>query len=334
MKSRITKIAAAAVIVIAVLFGSHYFSGSIDPASVAWADVARRIARVDHVHYIIFPVIGPDGSLADYREDYQHGWYRHGNTVQRLYSGCMYYDNGRTRQYFDRNKTRIGKPRPSRMKDRTFFSYITNGLLAEDNERLTQQTPVRVGDDFLIYKFETPNHVKWKNVLITVGRNSLLPVQMKVNVKEPEGAYGLLIFDYTDPAKPAEFFEPPTTSKRPHGRGEVPLNGDETTIDIFDAPGIKALVVRLYRPGSEIELSFWADVSFILEEGSKSLTIQRLSLNLNEGKQLFMGRAKYWPDKMYRDMSTTLLLKPTENEDTYIIEVSCWFDTIRTGDLG
>ena len=45
MKSRITKIAAAAVIIIAVLIGINQFAGSVDMASVAWADVIEQISE-------------------------------------------------------------------------------------------------------------------------------------------------------------------------------------------------------------------------------------------------------------------------------------------------
>jgi len=44
MKSPITKLAAAAVIIIAVLIGVHYLAGSIDGASLAWADVLEQIS--------------------------------------------------------------------------------------------------------------------------------------------------------------------------------------------------------------------------------------------------------------------------------------------------
>jgi outer membrane lipoprotein-sorting protein len=43
MKSNITKLAAAAVVIVVVLIGIHYSGGSIDGASVAWADVVRPI---------------------------------------------------------------------------------------------------------------------------------------------------------------------------------------------------------------------------------------------------------------------------------------------------
>ncbi|MFH1614649.1 MAG: hypothetical protein ABIG61_06165 [Planctomycetota bacterium] len=43
MKSRITKIAAAAVIIIAILLGINQFGGSVDMAGVAWAEVVEQI---------------------------------------------------------------------------------------------------------------------------------------------------------------------------------------------------------------------------------------------------------------------------------------------------
>jgi len=49
MKSRITKLAAAAVIIIAILIGVHYLGGSIDGASVAWAEVVEQISN--HTKY-------------------------------------------------------------------------------------------------------------------------------------------------------------------------------------------------------------------------------------------------------------------------------------------
>ncbi|MHC4395475.1 MAG: hypothetical protein ACYS1A_07440 [Planctomycetota bacterium] len=50
MRSRITKLAAAAVIIIAVMIGINQFGGSIDPASVAWADVVENMKKMPWVH--------------------------------------------------------------------------------------------------------------------------------------------------------------------------------------------------------------------------------------------------------------------------------------------
>ena len=47
MKSKVSKIAAAALIIIAVLIGIHQFSGSIDVASVAWGNVAEKVENIE-----------------------------------------------------------------------------------------------------------------------------------------------------------------------------------------------------------------------------------------------------------------------------------------------
>jgi len=46
MRSQFIKLTAAAVIIIAVLLGLHYFGGSIDGASVAWAEVAQKVEQI------------------------------------------------------------------------------------------------------------------------------------------------------------------------------------------------------------------------------------------------------------------------------------------------
>ncbi len=52
MKNRITKLAAAAVVIIAVMLGINYFGGSPDGASVAWADVLENIEAARTLTYI------------------------------------------------------------------------------------------------------------------------------------------------------------------------------------------------------------------------------------------------------------------------------------------
>jgi len=49
MKSKITKLAAAAVVIIAVLIGIYHFDGSIDGSSVAWAGLAEKVESVENV---------------------------------------------------------------------------------------------------------------------------------------------------------------------------------------------------------------------------------------------------------------------------------------------
>ncbi|MHC4395042.1 MAG: anti-sigma factor [Planctomycetota bacterium] len=56
MKSRITKLAAAAVIIIAIVVGISYFGGSIDGTSVAWGTLAERIEQIETVSYRMYTI--------------------------------------------------------------------------------------------------------------------------------------------------------------------------------------------------------------------------------------------------------------------------------------
>jgi len=73
IKSRITKLAAAAVIIIAVLVSIHHFGGSIDGASVAWADVIEKlehdIKSTNTIHVLLtmrmaVPKLSENGEVA------------------------------------------------------------------------------------------------------------------------------------------------------------------------------------------------------------------------------------------------------------------------------
>ena len=340
MKTRITKLAAAAVVVIAVLVGINQLGGSIDGASIAWGDVAQRVARVDYVHFLFVADPQHHRSVPPFE-----GWYSQGKMVKYSWLGNTYYDDGQIVQCFDRNNTRTHKGL-SEMKGR-FFSWISKGLLEEENEQFTQQMPTSVGDDFLVYRFAPPPEDRdWiDSIFITVGRNSLLPIQLKTyhkydyetgeGIDDIEDGYTLLVFDYEAPEKPPEFFEPPTISEPPHGTGEIVLNGEEVMIDVSSAPDFKTAVIRLYTEPSEVgkESTIRADVAFTLADGVKSTTTERISLELNKANKIGMGDVDNWPDKKYRNISATLIPRPTGKENIYLIEVSCWLDTIREKDL-
>jgi hypothetical protein len=220
-------------------------------------------------------------------------------------------------------------------------------LLSPGNKQFGQQVPVSVGDDFLIYKFGPPKEdADWiDSMSVTVGKNSLLPVQIKTYHKKSECTekdYELVVFDYEEPEKPTKFFEPPTPSAQPHGRGEVMLDGKEVEININGSPGIKKAVARLYnkydgpseaipmplRDRYEIEGGpvFSLDVAFITEEGFRSITNNKILVWLNQGTKCGVG-ADNWPDGKYRNIRFTPVLKATDRKDVYIVEISCWLRT-------
>ena len=139
--------------------------------------------------------------------------------------------------------------------------------------------------------------------------------------------YDLIMFDYEAPGKPPEFFEPPAYIEAPHGVGKVVLDGEEVVIDIHDAPGIETAVVRLHSKSSDNsgEPTFSLDVVFIIEEGYRSRSNFLILLQLNEFEPRRVN-ADDWPQK-YRDVTFLPLLKPTDREDTYIVEINCWLRT-------
>ena len=320
MKSPIAKLATAAVIILGVYFGFH-FTGGPDLANLAWAEVTSRVAQVDYVH--VLHLRSRDNILGVYYE----GWYVQGKLVMRYNERYTTYDDGQTLQGFDDDK-RLMVKRPSYFAEgQTFLEIFTAGLLSDKNEQFSQQTPTNVGDDFRIYKFEpSPDDSDYiEEVFITVGKNSLLPVQVKFYVKGTD--YDLIMFDYEAPGKPPEFFEPPAYTKAPHGVGKVVLDGEEVVIDIHDAPGIETAVVRLHSKSSDNsgKPTFSLDVVFIIEESYRSRSNFLILLQLNEFEPRRVN-ADDWPQK-YRYVTFLPLLKPTDREDTYIVEINCWLRT-------
>ena len=357
MKTRITKLAAAAVIVIAVLVGINQLGGSVDGASVAWGDVTHRVARVDYVHLYYLKSRGNDFIR------HFEAWYANGKLVIRGNKGYMVYDDGQMEQGFDEHGRRTTKGLSKFAKGQTFLEIISGGLLSDKNEQLAQQIPANVGDDFLIYDLappaEEPDSEWIESISITVGKNSLLPVQMKVYHKDSD--YDLIMFDYEAPEKPAEFFEPPIVAS-PNVRSEVVLDAEEVAIDIEGAPGLKQAIICLHDkydgPADQFPLDyvrsdhltqsfcravseslrkdykkkggpiFKLDVTFVTDEGYRSQTHDVLVLWLNEAQQCGTRSSAVgldnWPDGKYRNIRYSPLLKPTDREDTYIVEIGCW----------
>ncbi|MFC1676975.1 hypothetical protein ACFL3G_07930 [Planctomycetota bacterium] len=349
MKSKITKLTTAAVIVIAVMIGINHLGGSIDGATVAWGDVVTRVDRLDYVH--VYWLKSRGNNFIRHSEL----WYDHGKLVTCGNKGEMIYDDGQIEQGFNEQGRRTTKGPSIFANGQTFLELVSAGLLSDDNEQLNQQIPDNVGDDFLVYEFdppkEHPHSDDIESVSITVGRNSLLPVQMKIYEKDSND-YDLVMFDYEAAEKPAEFFEPPTVDMPNGGKSEIVLDGEEIMIDIEGSPGIKTAIVRLHgkydgpldqlpsnyrrmlarsfrktyeRKGGPI---FKLDVTFITDEGYRSSTNDVIVLWLNEGKKCGVGSENggvdNWPDGKYRNIKFSPVLKPTDREDTYIIEMNCW----------
>ena len=116
MKSPITKLAAAAVIIIAVVISFNQFVGTT--TNVAWAEVASRFTQVDYVHMYIVK------SRGDNFFGHGEAWHAHGKTVVRGNDGSVTYDDGRILQYFDK-RGMLTVRKPSILADgQTFLEYF------------------------------------------------------------------------------------------------------------------------------------------------------------------------------------------------------------------
>jgi len=322
MKSRITKLAAAAVIIVAVILG-FTFTGGPDIASVTWANVTTNAQQVNYVHFyeLKFRKNRINNSL--------EGWLANGKVLAKKDNGTTFYDDGKTETVIDRHGEQIRKG-PSdlgNIKGLKFFEKITQGLMQYENVDILKQVPSHVGDDFLIYRFGPPERMKeWvESVSITVGRNSLLPVQMKIYRKDELDAYDLYIFDYEASKKPTEFFDVQSISKLSTGKAEAVLGGEEVIIDISDSPGIKAVAVCIYSKYFKNmgHLNVF-DVAVITTEGFRRVTYRQIPWQLDKKIKFSTGDSKHWPDKKFRAVTQQFILKSTDKKDTYLVEASCY----------
>ncbi|MCP4258814.1 MAG: hypothetical protein GY774_15125 [Planctomycetes bacterium] len=345
MKSRITKFAAAAVIIIAVMLGINYIGGSPDGASVAWSNIIRPLNDVDHVHF--FEVQTHENSFPSVRE----GWYSHGKIRSRScggygsYGAYQSFDDGETYKIFDRhnNITVIAKSRLDRRK--TFYEAITEGIMSYVFSQFSNKKPELVSSDFLIYNFDPPENFDWiEKISVTVGKNSLMPIQIKTYYKVEKWycVSDLMLFDYEELEKPIEFFDPPTETKPPHSIGRVILGGEPVEIEVNNSPGIKKAIVRLHEkfdgPVEDILIPYrgryeitggpiyFMEITFIIDEGYRSITAKRCPLWPGQGVKAALG-GDNWPDGKHRNIRYTPVLKATDKENEFILELSCWLRT-------
>jgi hypothetical protein len=345
MNIKITKFAAAAIIITSVIVSINYLGGLPDGTSVVWANVTRQLNDVDHVHF--YEIQTYENSFPSVGE----GWYAHRKVRSRScggygsYGAYQSFDNGKTLKVFDRhnNVTVVAKSRLDKRK--TFFESITEGVFSYVFSQFNNKKPESVSSDFLIYNFDPPEKFDWiEKISVTVGRNSLMPIQIKTYYKIEKWycVSDLMLFDYEEPEKPEEFFNPPVETKPPHGIGRVILGGDPVEIEVNNSPGIKKAIVRLYEkfdgPVEDLLLPYrerykitggpvyFMEITFVIDEGYRSVTAKKCPLWLNQGVKAALG-GDNWPDGKHRNIRYTPVLKATDKNNEFILELSCWLRT-------
>ena len=214
MKTKITKVAAAAVIIIAVMIGINHFGGSIDGATVAWADIVERFESVPFFSVTVY--MGHEKSLPESRVEI---WKSEGTRIRAHELNKVIFAGLRTGDTiaFDRLTLKTVK-----------HSGVTTGLLGTilridgpayrfSLETLVDDfdvgpegiTPIRTSDTPAsreIVLFEAKNESTHERLLIWALRDSKLPIQMRF--QDPRnGEYGDYFFDYSE-KKDDTFFDP------------------------------------------------------------------------------------------------------------------------------
>ncbi len=222
MRSPITKIAAAAVIIIAVLIGINQFGGSIDGASVAWADVAERFESVPFFNVTMYLGWGPyseDQKLKFYKEE----TWKSENGQTRTHSGnevifAEFVDGNTVVVAFDSStKQPLNADRIAKLSNsfHGFFrpkkgEFSLDTLLMDFSSDDKGITPVETADT-AASKETVLFEVKHKTTPTTqcsiwALRKSKLPMRLSLRDTKNK-VYADLLFNYSE-KKDAKFFDP------------------------------------------------------------------------------------------------------------------------------
>jgi len=351
MQTRFTRYAAVAAIIIGVFIGINRWGDSRHGTSIAWGEVVQRVAGVDYFHF--YEVTKGENGFPSIRE----GWYAHGKLKSRSCGGFSSYgayqsfDDGEKQLVLDRHNNITCYNQSNLATYENVFEAMAEGLVSFDASQFHDNTPSVTGPDFLIYDFDPPREADWiERVVVTVGRNSLVPIQIKTYFKAEQwyGINHLLIFDYEEEEQPEEFVTLPMEVKPPHGVGQVTLGGEEVDIELHDAPGIEKAIVRLHTrfegPAEELPLPYreryetigeplyFAEITFVLDNGYRSNTEKNCPLWLNQGVKAALGNENTWPDGRFRNIRYTPVLRATDSKNVFSLELSCWLRT-REPDL-
>jgi hypothetical protein len=201
-----SRIAAAACIAVLLLVSIFFVASRFDPASTAWASVHRNTTRVNFVSFYKFEFANSACI------DNEQGWYKDGVVYTCSRENTYSRDDGSTKITYsaDLSQKSTGKsefPEINNLNQyRDFFDLLTLGFLRYNSDDIDTAVPVTCGEDFLVYEFRASDVYKdmFERIKITVGRNSRLPLMLKIIEDSACDKYLLYIFDYTQRDLPDE----------------------------------------------------------------------------------------------------------------------------------
>jgi len=212
MKSRITRLAAAAVIVITAIVGINQFSGS----SVAWADVEERFQSVPFFSAVIY--IKDD--VLDEPRQFELWMGQGGRARIRVGSQVIFGCVGEVTKAFDLEKRREVKPdlQAVQMLDilgatgeyslETVIRIISGGRLIDVTPLMNADAMIQ--EDLVVFDIQSEVSPQWARIYAL--RKSKLPVGIRI--WEPQNAECVDVFITYSKEQPDVFFDAQTFAKK------------------------------------------------------------------------------------------------------------------------
>ena len=213
MKSRITKLAAAAVIIIVVLIGIHHFRCSVNLATPAFAKMIEAMKKMPWAHAV----------LQMQREDHEEQgefWYSFAPTIEasKEQDGKLtLYDYSKQVTYaydpsteqvtissLGKRKFAVGAGSPWELLEKTVEELSKN-----EGAQVTRKSDEYNGRNVEVHKVRVPRKVGIEEWLFIADSSTHLIMAVKLKGYDPDGnvmVNGELIFDYPDDG-PADIYE-------------------------------------------------------------------------------------------------------------------------------
>ena len=195
MNNKITKLAVAAVVIIAVMIGTYVITGSFDGASVAWAGVVEAFKEADNIH-----VVGKGTYNTGDVKDFEW-WLKSGNRIRAEYGESTLIDDG------VRQLSLLHQENTARYKDSgtPHVWALLQVLRGEVTEYPTETKLLRETDDGLMV-YEVKEHILSEGqIYITtawVDPQSNLPIRVAGKHLDQETGKTQVTFEATCDYKP------------------------------------------------------------------------------------------------------------------------------------
>ncbi len=215
-KNRITKLAAAAVIIIAVLIGINHFGGSIDVTTVAWAEVSDRFRSVPFFSATLYM---KDNATAQ-PEQIELWMNQAGRSRFRIGNQIIFGNKGKITKAFDlktRNEIEpdykavalvdlMGEAESFSLE--TVIRGISGGELVDVTPLVN--TNAVISEDLVVFDVESGNSSEWFRIWAL--RASKLPV--RIRMWDPtDGACADILLTYSKEQQEI-FFDPEAFSSK------------------------------------------------------------------------------------------------------------------------